>query len=303
MKFLMFSDLHYYPGVFMGGTWEDLKYLQQHAEEENCDFMIHAGDFCHDVNSAADYVKAYNDFHIPSYHCLGNHDCDGTTYQETIATYNMPDGHYFFDCKGYRFIIFDPNYCLCDGEYIHYSCGNYFAMPQARDHVPPKQLAWLKETISSAPHPCVLISHESIEREADGIRNREALLQIINDANRARPGSVLLVINGHYHRDFIRILDGVCYWDVNSASFDWLPETHDLYPQELCSQIRCLNHMVVYNDPIHAIVTLEGNTVRIEGSRSSMFLGVTREMTGNVPFDPAGRPATPNIQSATITLG
>ena len=31
MKFLIFSDLHHYPGVFMGGTWDDLTTLQREA--------------------------------------------------------------------------------------------------------------------------------------------------------------------------------------------------------------------------------------------------------------------------------
>lgn len=303
MKFLMFADLHHAPGVFMGGTWEDLQKIQERAEAENVDFIIHAGDFCHDVSKAADYIKAYNEFHIPSYHCLGNHDCDGTSYQETLKAYNMPDGHYFFDCKGYRFIIYDPNYCYYNGEYIHYDGGNYFAMQAARDYVPPEQLAWLEKTIEESPYPCVMISHESIEREFDCVKNRQDVRDIINNANKKNPGRVLMVINGHTHRDFIRIMDGVCYWDVNSASFDWLHEIHDLYPKELCDQIEYMNHILVYNDPLFAVVTLEGNTIQIDGCESSLFMGVTREMTGNNRLDGDGRPCVPTIQSAKITLG
>jgi hypothetical protein len=35
---------------------------------------------------------------------------------------------------------------------------------------------------------------------------------------------------------------------------------------------------------------------------SSYFMGVTREMTDNPPFDPSGRVAIPRIQSAKITI-
>ena len=105
MKFLLFSDLHHYPGVFMGGTWEHLREIQRRAEEENCEFLIHAGDFCHGPTLVPDYVKAYNDFHIPSYHCLGNHDSDKTSYEETLKYYNMPNGYYFFDNGGSGFNI------------------------------------------------------------------------------------------------------------------------------------------------------------------------------------------------------
>ena len=115
MKFLMFADLHYFPGVFMGGTWENLKEIQERALAEGCEFIIHAGDFCHGPSKVADYVKAYNDFEIPSYHCLGNHDTDHTPYEETLKYYNMPNGYYFFDQGGYRFIVCDPNYIYVHG--------------------------------------------------------------------------------------------------------------------------------------------------------------------------------------------
>ena len=214
----------------------------------------------------------------------------------------MPDGHYYFDDGGYRFIICDPNYYCIDGVYTHYSLGNYYKHGPYRDYMPPEQLAWLRETIDAAPGPCVLISHESFERESNGVKNYAEVRKIINDANRKRPYSVILCINGHYHRDFIRILDNVCYFDLNSASFDWLEKAHTLYPQELCSQISMLAHTVVYDDPIHAIITLEGTHIKIDGMESTMFMGITREMTGNPKCDPAGRMVTPTVQSADITL-
>ncbi len=302
MKFSVFADLHRYPGVFRGGSEEDLAFIQQRAEKEKVDFIIHAGDFCHGPSGVLDYVRLYNDFHIPSYHCLGNHDTDKTAYEETLKLYNMPDGHYYFDDGGYRFIVCDPNYYCIDGEYIHYSLGNYYKYGPYRDYMPPEQLAWLRETIGSAPGPCVLISHESFERESNGVKNYAEVRRIINDANRRRPYSVILCINGHYHRDFIRILDNVCYFDLNSAAYDWLEKAHDLYPQELCAKISLLAHTVAYNDPIHAVITLEGTHIRIDGMESTMFMGITREMTGNPKCDPAGRMVTPTVQSADITL-
>ena len=301
MKFLLFSDLHHYPGVFRGGTWEGLREIQRRAEEENCEFLIHAGDFCHGPTLVPDYVKAYNEFHIPSYHCLGNHDSDKTSYEETLKFYHMPNGYYFFDQSGYRMIVLNPNYYCLDGEYHVYSLGNYYKHGQYRDFMPPEQLSWLKETIASAPHPCILISHESYERP-DGVQNRTDVLQIINEANATKPHSVLMCINGHYHRDFLRILDGVLYFDMNSASYDWVENTHDCYPEEECREISLLNHIVAYTDPLYAIVTIEGTTVQIDGMQSTMYRGVTREMTGNRPFDAAGRPVTPTVQSARITL-
>lgn len=302
MKFLIFSDLHHYPGVFMGGTWDDLTILQRRAEDEQCEFLIHCGDFCHGPALVPDYVKAYNDFHIPSYHCLGNHDTDKTPLADTLKAYRMPADHYFFDCKGYRFIICNPNYFYANGEYVPYDMGNYYKFKPYRDYMPPEQLKWLAETISGAPGPCILLSHESFEREADGVKNFSAVREIINAANRRKPHSVLMCINGHYHRNNLRILDNVCYFDLNSASYDWVDNAHDLFPAALCDEIRLMNHTVVYNDPLYAVITLEGTTITIDGIESSLFMGIAREMTGNDQFDCMGREAVPSVLSAKLTV-
>ena len=303
MKFLMFADLHYFPGVFMGGTWENLKEIQNRALAEGCEFIIHAGDFCHGPSKVEDYVKAYNDFVLPSYHCLGNHDTDHTPYEDTLKYYNMPNGYYFFDHGGYRFIVCDPNYIYADGEYVSFSKANYRKYGQSKDYMPPQELAWLEETIASSPYSCVLISHQSFEREADGVKNYQQVREIINKANEKRPNHVLMCINGHYHRDNIRILDNVCYLDMNAVRYDWVDIEHNLYPQELCEKYAKIKNTVVYNDPLYAIVTLEGNTITIEGAKSSMFMGVNREMTENSIYDKMGRPVVPEIKSAKITLG
>ena len=92
-------------------------------------------------------VKAYNDFHIPSYHVLGNHDADKTPFEETVKAYNMPGDYYFFDVKGYRMVVCNPNFLKMNGEYLHYSMGNYYGHAEKRDHMPPEQLQWLEETI------------------------------------------------------------------------------------------------------------------------------------------------------------
>ncbi len=303
MKFSIFADLHHYPGVFMGGTAEDMRFIQQRAEEAGASFIIHAGDFTHGPHEFPDYVRLYNDGRIPSYHVLGNHDTDHTPLDETLRLYNMSAGHYFFDCEGYRFIACDPNYYRLGDEYIHFELRNYAAHHDKRDWMPPEQLAWLRETIDSSPHPCVLISHESFEREADGVQNQAEVRAIINEANRKRPHSVILCINGHYHRDNIRILDNVCYFDLNSASYDWVDREHFLYPDAYNKAFSLMKNTVVYNDPIHAVITLEGTTITIEGMESSMLMGFNREHTDNPVFDLMGRPVVPRVQSAKITLG
>ncbi|MBQ5795653.1 MAG: metallophosphoesterase, partial [Kiritimatiellae bacterium] len=52
LKFCMFADIHYAPGVFT--NTEDMSFLekiQERAVRENCDMIIHLGDLVHGVRT------------------------------------------------------------------------------------------------------------------------------------------------------------------------------------------------------------------------------------------------------------
>ena len=301
MKFLLFSDLHHVPGVFMGGTVEDLRTLQQRAVEEQCEFIIHAGDVCHGPSKYPEMVQTYDDSPVPSYHCLGNHDSDATPYPQLLEHYRMPGGYYYFDQSGYRMIVCDTNYLKRPEGYVNYSGMNYYKFADCRDYVPPKELGWLERTIDSSPYPCILISHASFERP-DGVKNRAQVRQILKQANRKKKHSVLMCINGHYHRDHVSLIDGILFMEVNSASYDWLPKSHGCYPQRPCQQISPRNHTLVYDRVLSAVVTVEGTRITVQGTKGDYFLNVTPQMTGNNPDDAAGRPISPHIRSFSLQL-
>ncbi len=304
IKFSAFADIHHYPGTFYSQTPEHLVQIQERAVKEQCDLIIHAGDFTHNPPKFMDFVNMYNDFKIPSYHCLGNHDQDGCAYEKSLECYRMPKGHYTFDKNGFRFIIFDPNYFCIDGVYTHYTHGNYFkAKTDMITVVPPEQVEWMKAVMSESPFPCILVSHQSIEREVGSVANWQELRKIINEVNKKHPGRIRLCINGHYHRNFLRILDNVVYFDLNSASYDWIEKTHNLYPEELCKKYSLLNHTVAYNDPVHAVITMDyDGLIKIEGMESSMLLGIDRKKAGVALTDSSGRPTEPTVLSAEMIM-
>ncbi|MBE6592352.1 MAG: hypothetical protein E7646_09975 [Ruminococcaceae bacterium] len=302
MKFSIFTDIHHYPGRYMGGTIEDLELIEKRALENNCDFVIHAGDFCHKPLVFKDFLKRYSDFSLPVYHVMGNHDFDHADHRESLEAYGLESAYYYFDCKGYRFIALDCNYYLHNGEYFPYSNGDYFNFSQGREYLPPEQIAWLERTLQASPYPCIIISHSSLERGADGIKNQREVRKVIDQANKNRKHSVLLCINGHHHKDHASILNGVCYLDLNSASFDPLDAPHPHYPKALTDEFSVIQHTLVYNDPIHAIITLEGSSIKVEGMESSLLLGVGKEMTSDEMFDRSGRETTARIQSFEISL-
>ena len=294
MKFLLFADLHRSKGTFDGGSYEDLTFFEARAKAEGCDFIIHAGDMCHGTTHKDNgaFVQAYNALSVPTYHCLGNHDADHTSFEQVAADYRLGKGYYCIDGAHARLIVLNPNYYYENGQYVNYSEGNYFY--KDRDYLPPDQLSWLEKTVEESPVPCILLSHESLERR-DGVKNRQAVREIIRRANERRKNSVVMCINGHDHKDHVSVLEGVCYWSVNSASFEILGSRHDHYPKELCERLVNVNHTLVINDPICAVVTVEEGRVEVKGMESSFFLNVTKDMTQNPVLDAEGWEATARI--------
>ncbi len=311
VKFSVFADMHYYPQAFMTDGYQKLNDIQTRAVDEGCDFIIHVGDMCHGPSHLPEFMEKYNSFHIPSYNCLGNHDSDQTSYEDTLACYNMPNDYYYFDKSGYRFIVVNPNYYKQGEEYINYSLGNYFSTTGSVGVVSPKQLKWLENTIESADSPCVLFSHQSFERDADGVSNIHEVRDLIDRQNKKRKNSVILCINGHHHRDRITVLNNVIYFDLNSCSQDWIEIPHNLYPDEMNKKYsstingisHSLDHTINVNESIHAVITIDECThIKIDGAEGTFFMGVTREMTEDPPFDPMGRPYVARVSSMDITL-
>lgn len=315
LKFCLFADIHYYPGVYPHDSVSYLERIIDRAKHENVDFIMHLGDFAHEPKNCQDYVDRYNNCGLPAYHVLGNHDCDGNTYEETLNSFRIDKGHYYFDRNGWRFVILDTNYCCLDGRFFHYSLANYpghhlywkthdrkeLAGHSLSDtRVPPEQLKWFADVVEQSPYPCVVASHASFER-ANGSPDSAAVRKIINEANRRHPGRIRLVLNGHHHRDHVRVLENVIYMDVNSANYDWFLKTHDRYPAEYIKKWSNIRHCIFWDDPISAIVTLHpSGRIQVKGESSRFHMGISPARVGNSPIDRAGRATSPNIQSFDI---
>ena len=308
VKFCLFADLHYYPGVFPNDTPEFLEKILRRAEAADVDFVIHLGDLVHIPKKLKSFVDRYNDFHIRTYHTIGNHEDDGNAHEETLEAYRLASGHYFFDVNGFRFVVCDPNYIrFADGTVRHYSNANYTKREKGSviAWMPQEQIDWLQDTLEGSPHPCVICSHQSFERERNGVPNYRAVRDVINGVNARHPGRVRFVLNGHEHIDNLRVLDNVLYFDFNSANFQYYGKTHDKYPADYMKAHTQAPHTIAWTEPLSAIVTLtaEGG-IRIEGSRADWLFGVTPVQAGYTPFewDGTGRTTRPVVQSASLSF-
>ena len=95
------------------------------------------------------------------------------------------------------------------------------------------------------------------------------------------------------------MINGVAFLDVNSASFNWVPKPHHLFPEEWYKQYECIGNQVIYKDPVSAVVTIDSETssIEIEGTKSSFVCGVSTEDSGN---SSGYRLCTPDMISAKV---
>lgn len=301
VRFLAFADLHYAPsGFWPHGNREWLDRVLKRAVDEKVDFVMSLGDltFGPSNEKIREFVRYYNDFKpVKTYHTYGNHEFESVTPEELDAVYAMPHPYYSFDRNGFRFVVLDPHYVLKDGVYSRFSKRCSYPEEKVSYVLPPEQLAWLRKTVVGSPYPCVIFSHESIERDRGHIASRKEVLDIFAEANAKKPGTVRLVITGHEHKDYLRILDGVAYLELNSATYD-IGSKHSAYPEEYrkaCGAAYCI---LTWEDPLSAVITLTSDGgMKIEGSESKYLYGVDPAQAG-WGCDPCGRSTSARIQSA-----
>lgn len=299
VKFSVFSDLHFREGDWNWAT-KRLDDILARAERENAKFIMHCGDFCHNVRTAEDIISKYNDFHIPAYHTMGNHDfeesCD---IAEVCAAYKMGEkSHYSFSVGNIKFISLDSNYFHdSEGKLRHYANSNvYDKCHQGEQSLSPEELDFLAAELESCS-AAVIFSHASPTR-SNGITNRAEAQKIIAESN-----IPVLWINGHYHRNNLTVSGNLASFDLNSTTSDWVNNTHNAYAPELMAKFRLSNHSLLFDKPVHAIVTIsEDGEILIEGMKGKMYQDITHEMTGNSPLDKCGLPCDASVLSAHFKL-
>ena len=301
VKFCVFADIHFRPG-FPWDTVNTLKQILARAEKENVNFVIECGDFCHNVNTASPMLDLYANFKKPTYHAIGNHDFENVDSIEAVTkAYNMKDGNYYsFDVDNFRFIVLDTNYIKTADGYKHSaSATNHEKCHQRNVCITPEQIEMLKEKLSTAKGPCALFSHHPLFYGVGGLANRNEVYDVINTYAK----TPVMWVNGHQHRNSLKVLGSVAYFNVNTPTTDWLPKPHKLYPPELLKKHVHVKDSIIFDSPLSAIVTMyEDGTVKIDGMDGGFYMGITREMTDNVKYDPDNLPCDPSILSARFKL-
>lgn len=231
-------------------------------EAEKADFIVQLGDFCqpHPRNQA--FLETFRAFEGPAHHVLGNHDMDGGyAREETVAYYGMPHRHYTFEAGGVRFIVLDCNDRNPEGTGQGYS--KYVAKDQAE---------WLEGELADAKAPCVILSHQPLDNGfGGGIDNGDEIRAILENANADGP-KVIACFSGHLHRNYAKLIGGIYYIQINSASYHWLggDYKHRSYPDEIHEAHPWIEYTAPYRDPLWAVAAIDpaAGVLEIRGRRS-----------------------------------
>ena len=307
VRFLVFADIHYRFSPVHLKSREWLERILERAKREQVDFVIQLGDFTQRPLEDADYVRLYNDFPIRTYNVFGNHDDDVTPHEKALEALKLECGHYFFDRGGFRFVVADPNYIQVGREFLHYSDGNHSKKKiegATLNHMPPFELEWLKGTIGSSPYPCVVFSHQSFARNRGSAVECREVRRIFEEANAKTPGRVRLVMNGHHHVDNLTFINGIPYWEMNSASYQWTgwKWAHKGYDEALVKSHPSIVHNFVFDKPVSAVVTLGlDGLLKVEGEKGRYYRDLDPVALGWTGDD-LGRAATPDVSSVEMIL-
>ena len=259
VRFGLIADIH--PDMLPDGL-ERVRAFVAAMGQGRVDFILQLGDFCWPAASNRPFLQGWKTFDGPAYHVLGNHDMDeGYTREQTVAFCGMPAPHYAFSAGPVRGLVLDGN--EPGGKANGY-----------KRFVGSDQLAWLERELGQADRPVVLFIHQPFDADhGDCLENSAAVRAVLEHAERTNPGRVIAVFSGHLHLDYERVVNGIRYIQINSASYWWLNNPaarRATYPPEVHKAYRYLTHVAAYHDPLWALVTLdfERGELVIEGRRS-----------------------------------
>lgn len=248
------------------------------ASLEKPDFIIQLGDLSHGKGMDK-ILPIWNEYQGDKYHVLGGHEMDFLTKDEVVKKQQMPGNYYSFDHGDYHFVVMDLNYILEDGKCIDFSKGNYFKCKyHEREVIHPEQLEWLKKDLEATEKPTIIFSHAGLDESWNqgGSPSRHEVRKIIFEANQqAYPKKkVIACFCGHNHVDEYAAIQGVHYFQINSASY-WIGSVKGKLSRGSIAE---------YKDSLYAIVTLNPaeSTITIDGVQSEFIPPTpTREHTLN----------------------
>ena len=276
VRFVIVSDLH---AQDVPDGKERMQAVVDAANREKADFLIQLGDFIRFDGAGQVLGKVWNGYAGDKYHVLGNHDLDSYAKDEYVAGVGMPYRYYSFDKGDFHFIVLDGNNLFDGKAYRPYGNANYYVDMKMRAYFDPEQIAWLKQDLAKTSKRCILFSHQSIDTFANNGREVRKLLEEEN----ARCGfnKVVVAFSGHNHSNYTKVIGGITYIQINSASYVWVEQsshTEKRYPKEVNDRYPLLSRSVTYDRPLYAVVTLTDKGMKMRGTKGKFLPPTPKEI-------------------------
>jgi predicted MPP superfamily phosphohydrolase len=265
LKFAVFTDLHY--DVIHDGD-RRIRELIHSVKKENVDFIVELGDLCHPTDENKHIILQLKELGIPCFFNVGNHDSDAYPKDVVLKFLGMKHGYYSFVFGNVKFIVMDANYINTPNGSEPFYKRNYYKTTDAYPYVPEEEIEWLRNEMDEEQFDYVIFSHQSLSNDfmKRGITNREEVRAILEQRN-CKGKKVLFCMNGHDHGDDVKVRNGIHYYTLNSMSYIWhgIKETFN-YSKEIHDQYPYLKDIILYEEPLYAIVTIDENSnVQING--------------------------------------
>ena len=269
MKFCVFTDLHY--DIIHDGD-RRIRELILDCKQKNVDFVIELGDLCYPLKENRKLLSCFSDAGLLCCYSLGNHNMDTCDYKTTLHFFGQEKEYYTLVQGNIKFVFLNANYVKTEHGYLPKDRAYIKNPTDQYPYLPPEQIKWLEEVISDNQYYYVICSHQSLANDfsigsySRGIINREEIRKILENQN-AVSHNILFCMNGHDHGDSIKFLNGIYYYSLNSSSYIWhgVKQTF-YYSEEIHSKYPYLKDMILYEEPLHIIVTIdEKANVTIDG--------------------------------------
>jgi len=269
VHFLAFADLHY--RAIPDGQAR-LDFLLNQAE--GCDFILNLGDTC----LPKPIHELLPDCTIPVYSVLGNHDADASDRDTALRSLKMEKSWYSFTVGAVKFLCLDACWIKRGKDYLAFSAGEVLREGDQFPVVPPQELRWMEKELSDGTPYAVICIHHSLDNKwvSRCVQNKSRIREIIRRVNCSGSTRVICVLSGHDHANALTRLDGVPYFSLNSASYQWFKATHDCYREHL-EKYPHLEHVILFEEPLYAKIEIsDEGEIFVTGSKTR-YLGTSPE--------------------------
>lgn len=262
---------------------------------DRVDAIMQLGDFCIPKPENRGFLAIFDSFQGPRHHVLGNHDMDaGYSREQAVAFLGMKSRFHSFDLGGFHFIVLDAN-DRPPGWKSGYPA--FIAADQAD---------WLREDLASTRLNTFVLSHQSLERP-DCIDNQAEIRAILEKARTAEGApKVAACLNGHWHIDHHRVIQGIPYIHVNSASYFWLGARfrHERLAPELAARFPVVSSTAPYQDPLFTVLEIDAEKRRFSlRAATSRWMGPSPASLGHATAPGEESTVSPRISAFEGRIG